>query len=173
MSDFADNSITDLGEQLIAKVLVGDTITFTKIVLGDGNMPSSQTPATMTDVVSPKEQAAISKCELTDAGQAVVGGRYTNEETDQGFYWRELGLYAQDPDLGEILYSYGYTPDGEYIPASGATLIEKLVDVVTYVGDKAEVAAVFDPTFTVSIGEITADDVSAAWTGWEDADGQQ
>ena len=133
MSDFADNHITDLGTAMLAQVMAGQgVLTFTKVVMGDGNMPSTQTPATMTDVVSPRAQASITKAVVAENGTAVVGARFSNESQESDFEWKELGLYAKVGDSGtEQLYSYGWTPAGELIPAgtTSTTLIEKLVDV--------------------------------------------
>lgn len=144
--DFADNAMTAAGSALVAKALTGQPIVFTKIVLGDGYMPANQTPENMTAMVSPRVEVPITKCAINNEGGAVVGGRWSNEGQSTGFYWRELGLFAQDPDEGEILYSYGNSGGtAEYIPPSdGSTLIEKLIDVVTYVGYAADVTAVFD-----------------------------
>lgn len=158
MSGFDVNAITDAGRLLIAKVMASrGSITFTRIVMGDGYMPSSQVPEHMTAVVSPKATMDITKCEVTGNGAAVVGGRYDNSEQSQDFEWRELGLYARDPDLGEILYSYGNTGESaETIPAGGgATAIEKLIDVVTYVGNDVTVTAEFMPYVVPSADEVT------------------
>lgn len=158
MSGFDVNAITDAGRLLIAKVMASrGSITFTRIVMGDGYMPSSQVPEHMTAVVSPKATMDITKCEVTGSGAAVVGGRYDNSEQSQDFEWRELGLYARDPDLGEILYSYGNTgKSAETIPAGGgATAIEKLIDVVTYVGNDVTVSAEFMPYVVPSADEVT------------------
>lgn len=158
MSGFDVNAITDAGSLLIAKVMASKgSITFTRIVMGDGYMPSSQVPEHMTAVVSPKAVMEITKCEVTGNGAAVVGGRYDNSEQSHEFEWRELGLYAKDPDLGEILYSYGNTgKSAETIPAGGgATAIEKLIDVVTYVGSDVTVSAEFAPLVVPSADEVT------------------
>ena len=158
MSGFDVNAITDAGSLLIAKVMASKgSITFTRIVMGDGYMPSSQVPEHMTAVVSPKATMEITKCEVTGNGAAVVGGRYDNSEQSQDFEWRELGLYAKDPDLGEILYSYGNTgKSAETIPAGGgAAAIEKLIDVVTYVGNDVSVTAEFMPYVVPSADEVT------------------
>lgn len=165
MSDFSDNHITDLGTSLLAQVMSGQgTLTFTKVVMGDGNMPSTQTPATMTDVVSPKAQASITKAAVAENGTAVVGARFSNESQEADFEWKELGLYAKVGEDGiEVLYSYGYTPQGELIPAgtTSTTLIEKLVDVVTYIGDATEVTAVFDPSFIPQVERIDESAIDA------------
>lgn len=45
-----------------------------------------------------------------------------------GFYWREIGIMAQDPDEGEILFAYqnAYT-QAEYIPGSLSETVEKII----------------------------------------------
>ena len=162
LGTFADNAITALGEALISKALVGQEIRFTRIVLGDGYMPAAQSPQTMTDVVSPRVEVPITKCELNSSGDAVVGGRWDNSRQTEGFHWRELALYAEDPDAGEVLYSYGNSGGtAEWIPAASATVVEKLIDVITFVGYATNVTAVFDPSYNVS---IDIDDYMAAIT---------
>ena len=167
MSDFADNHITDLGTAMLAQVMAGQgVLTFTKVVMGDGNMPSTQTPATMTDVVSPRAQASITKAVVGESGTAIVGARFSNESQESDFEWKELGLYAKVGESGtEQLYSYGWTPAGELIPAgtTSTTLIEKLVDVVTYVGDAAEVTAIFDPDFIPQVSRIEETSIEDMW----------
>lgn len=164
LGTFADNAITALGEDLISKALVGQQIKFTRIVLGDGYMPAAQSPQTMTDVVSPRVEVPITKCELNTSGDAVVGGRWDNSQQAEGFFWRELALYAEDPDKGEILYSYGNSGGtAEYIPAATATLVEKLIDVITFVGYATDVTAVFDPNFNISLDYITIPEIDDMW----------
>ena len=157
MSEFADNHITNIGSALLARVLAGEgELTFTRIVMGNGNMPSSQTPATMTDVVSPKATMSVTKAAVGENQTAIIGGRFDNTEVDEEFEWRELGIYAKvGEDASDVLYSYGYTPAGELIPAGGgSTVVEKLVDLVTYVGDATEVTAIFDPDFIPQVSRI-------------------
>ena len=78
---------------------------------------------------------------------AVLGGVFTNNTQHDGFYWRELGLYANVPDMGEILYSYAYAGEtAEYIPASGSqTLVEKNIDILTNVGNTATMRVYIAP----------------------------
>ena len=162
---FSDNHITDLGSNLVAQVLTGGTITFTRIVLGNGDMPSTQTPETMTDVISPKLEGSITKASVTDQHTAVIGTRISNDELTEGFEWKELGIYAKGSDGAEVLYSYGYTPSGQEIPAYSADtdLIEELVDLVTYVGDAATVDAVFDYSIIPPVERIAESDIDAMW----------
>ena len=132
MAAFINNDITTAGLIVLAKGVAGQKINYTKIVLGDGYLEEGQTPRTLTGVVSPKATVDITKLK-------------TNGDETEGFYYRELGLYAEDPDpeVGEVLYCYGNCGDlAEWIPPSGgATIVEKTIDIVTAIGTATNVTA--------------------------------
>ena len=135
MAAFINNDITTAGLIVLAKGVAGQKINYTKIVLGDGYLEEGQTPRTLTGVVSPKATVDITKLKINGDGTVAVGGIFTNGDETEGFYYRELGLYAEDPDpeVGEVLYCYGNCGDlAEWIPPSGgATIVEKTIDIVT------------------------------------------
>ena len=142
MANFVDSTITKAGDLAIARILAGEQITFTKIQLGDGRMDAGASAHAMTTLVSPKADVGVVKCEPETEGMAVIGGVFTNTLTPSGFEWRELGLWA-DMGEGEFLFSYGNAGEFcDYIPGpGGGTVVEKVIDVFTYVGDKANVTA--------------------------------
>ena len=126
----------------MTKGIAGAQIIYTKIVLGDGTMAEGQTTKGMTAVINPVITVDITKCEPSGAASVIVGGAFSNENLLTGFYFRELGLYAQDPDAGEILYSYGNAGStAEWIPPSEQDLIEKTIDIITFVGAAANFTA--------------------------------
>jgi hypothetical protein len=145
MAAFINNDITAAGLIVLAKGAAGQKITYTKIVLGDGYLEEGQTPRTLTGVVSPKATVDITKLKINGDGTVAVGGIFTNGDETEGFYYRELGLYAEDPDpeVGEVLYCYGNCGDlAEWIPPSGgATIVEKTIDIVTAIGTATNVTA--------------------------------
>ena len=132
MAAFINNDITTAGLIVLAKGVAGQKINYTKIVLGDGYLEEGQSPRTLTGVVSPKATVDITKLKI-------------NGDETEGFYYRELGLYAEDPDpeVGEVLYCYGNCGDlAEWIPPSGgATIVEKTIDIVTAIGTATNVTA--------------------------------
>lgn len=142
MSALIYNDITTQGLALLAKAQAGAEIVYTKIILGDGHL-NGQQPRDMTHVINAKVEMPVTKVVTTGAGTAVVGGVFNNDDLQQGFFYRELGLFALDPDEGEILYSYGNAGDNaEWIPpAGGPTVIEKKVDVIAIIGQATNVSA--------------------------------
>lgn len=145
MAAFINNDITAAGLVVLAKGVAGQKITYTKIVLGDGYLEEGQTPRSLTGVVSPKAVIDITKLKVNADGTVAVGGIFTNDQTGDGFFYRELGLYAEDPDpaVGEVLYCYGNCGDlAEWIPPTGgATIVEKTIDIVTAIGTATNVTA--------------------------------
>lgn len=141
MSSFINNTVTNAGELAISKALTGKTIRFTKIVMGDGNFPEGQDIKALEEVISPRVTIDIVKSEVIEPHTAVLGGVFLNNEQHDGFWWRELGLYAEDPDLGEILYAYGNAGTlCSYIPPTGGqSAAEGEIDIITAIGPEASI----------------------------------
>lgn len=143
MSTFTLNSITVKGLNVIAKLVAGSTLQFTRIAIGDGAMPSDKTPLTVTDLTNKLFDVTIQSVTSSN-GQATVMGVFSNQDNDTGFFYRELGLFAKDPETQEeFLYCYGNAgADAEWISPSGtSSVIEKIVKIVTLVGNTENVEA--------------------------------
>jgi hypothetical protein len=136
---------TNRGRALQVKAQIGTALIFTRIGVGDGAL-GGQAIEDLNALVHEVKSLTLNKFKTLTGGKAVVGGVLSNQAIVTGFYWRELGLFATDPDLGEILYCYGNAGAlAEYIPApGGAEILEKQVDVVTLVGNASSVSATID-----------------------------
>lgn len=144
MSTFTINSITTKGLNIIAQLVAGSTLEFTRIAIGDGAMPSDKTPLTVTDLSNKLFDVDISNVTHNGNGSATVTGIFSNADKETGFFYRELGLFAKDPKTqAEVLYCYGNAgADAEWISPSGASsVIEKEVKIVTLVGNAETVTA--------------------------------
>lgn len=100
--------ITSKGKALQAKVLAGKCkYAFSKIAVGNGTLSSSDDYASRNELVSKKADVTITQ--VQDSGtECTVKGVMTNSDVSEAFYVREVGLYATDPDEGEILYCAHY-----------------------------------------------------------------
>ncbi|WP_206106266.1 phage tail protein [Paenibacillus dendritiformis] len=145
MAAFGGMIITNRGRALQAKAQTGTQLKYTRIKVGDGKLGGQSIP-TLNDLISAKKSLDIKKLEVRPGGKAVVGCMLSNAGLKSGFYFREIGVFAQDPDEGEILYSYGNSGENaEYIPPEGGPdVIEKYIDVVTIVQNAPNVSAVID-----------------------------
>ena len=99
--------LTSQGRNLIAKALTGKELHFTRAYVGDGTL-GNRDPANLTALISPKRELPIQSMNITGAvGTAEVVLEMSNKNLAAGFFVREYGLFARDPDTGqEILYSY-------------------------------------------------------------------
>ena len=141
---------TKQGKVLQAKCMAGKTLHFTKLEIGDGEL-GSRVPQELKSLVSPKLEMPLTKFLTLEEGKVKIGGKFNNSNLEAGFYLRELGLYAQDPDtLDEVLYCYGNAGNlAEYISSQGSEIIEKQIDIIALVGNKANVTATINSSLLV------------------------
>ena len=119
MSQWAGGVLTAAGRALQAKVEAGTTaLVLTKIKLGDGT-ESMDAVDNLTNLVGPKAVLGISSA-LADGDHATITGVVLSSQLQAGFWCREWGLFARDPDAGEILYMITIDNQPEWIPASTA-----------------------------------------------------
>ena len=99
--------LTDSGLRLIGKLLAQrGALKITRAVVGDGQLPEGSEPEARTGLVSPLMGAQISECLSSGNGEATIAVQLNSPDVETGFFVREIGVYALDPDLGEILYAY-------------------------------------------------------------------
>lgn len=97
--------LTKKGAALLAKTPKGAAVPVTRWQMGTGPLPPEDGLDDMTQLVRPLKYLPISS--ITNSGQqSLVLGQFVNEGMD-AFVWEELGLWAQDPEEGEILYAVG------------------------------------------------------------------
>ena len=116
MSQWQGAVLTAAGRVLQAKVETGITLELTRIKLGDGTESLDSVDA-LTDLVSPKAILPISSA-VAEGQEAVITGVMSATQLSAGFYCREWGLFARDPDVGEILYMVTIDSVPEWLPSS-------------------------------------------------------
>lgn len=133
--------LTNSAAALISKVLSGKTLNFTRMAVGDGFCYDTEVAKGYTKLVNEVLSLDITKKETQSPSSVRITSVLTNTDAQKEFYYREVGLYAQDPDTGEeVLYAYGNRNDAaEYITPAGSTIITKQLIFVIAVGDSANV----------------------------------
>lgn len=112
MALFKNMSITNQGMALYAKAQAGQEIHFTKMQVGSGQI-ETQNPVTLLALLDPKLDVPITSITANpEMKSATIIGNITNKDVKEAIYICELGLFAKDPDEGEILY--GYVSAGQY-----------------------------------------------------------
>ncbi|WP_265575247.1 phage tail protein [Clostridium botulinum] len=112
MALFKNMAITNQGMALYAKAQAGQEIHFTKMQVGSGQI-ETQNPVTLLTLLNPKLDVPITSITANpEMKSATIIGNITNKDVKEAIYICELGLFAKDPDEGEILY--GYVSAGQY-----------------------------------------------------------
>ena len=127
MAAFPKMTLTNVGQALQTKVLAGAKLTFTRIALGDGQL-NGQPISPLTNMIHQTASVPVDSVRVVSSNTCQASGFFSNADIAAGFKWRETGLFAQDPDVGEILYGYTNAGDaGDWIPTVQDTRIEKYI----------------------------------------------
>ena len=154
MANWNGLQLTNKGTALQAKVQAGTQLHITKLKLGSGVVPSNTDIKTLTDLISPEQNLGIGAKEAVD-DYCKISSTITNTGLEAGYYVRELGVFAQDPDDGEVLYAY--TTDGapDYLPAGGgSTVISQEFSVMIAVDDVDNIEVDIDPAALATMGYV-------------------
>lgn len=162
---FQAPKLTDAGKNLYYRNMAGEGIKFTTIQLGNGTIsgPISAMTALVSAVVT------IDAAVKNNAEQyADVSGHFSNAELEEGFYWREIGVFAADPDYPndrshDILYCYQNAYDtADFIPVASVETVEKNITVPIIVGDASTVSCTLSSSqVLVSEADLEAHDKDA------------
>lgn len=177
MAEFSKLYLTSRGQSLMAKVIAGEvtSLTFTKVSTSSQVYAESALEA-LTALSNVKQTNSVTKVTITNSTSVKVETAFTNESLTAGYYLRSLGLYATDPDLGEILYAVCVETSGYcYMPAyNGVTVSSAYIQLYTTVGNSDNVSlAVYSGAYaTVEDIEDLEEEIAdlQAYIGYTDSD---
>lgn len=149
--------LTEKGRALQAKIEAGlCTLTLTRMKLGNGNMSESDMD-TATDLVAPKYSLGITSKTTAD-NVCTITSVIASTQVTEGFLAKELGLYATDPDEGEILYMVAIDPNPDFVPPSTAsTVVSASYALNVAISNAESISIMIDPN-----GLVTADMLTKA-----------
>ncbi len=132
-------------------------LNFTRVAIGDGPLPEGATLENLTALVNEKQSLKINLISVNN-GRATLRVTFTNSGLTAGYYVREFGIFATDPGEGEVLYAVANAGSmADYLPPEGSNVVEQIFDIVTVVGNAANVSATIDPSLTfVTLKEFLA-----------------
>jgi len=184
MSKFEDGSYQCLpGPALIAKVLAGRCkMNYTRAAVGQGAIPEGISPKSLTEPPDYVMEAKIAAVTNPVDGECQVTVQINSDDVEKGFYAMGIMLYAEDPDLGEVPYTYLKLEDGlEWIrPASSAVGKLATFDLIAAVGAVDAVHANIDPDAIATyaaVKQLIADatavmEITIPKNGWMDGTGE-
>lgn len=148
--------LTDLGRDVIAKGQTGQTITFTRIQLGEGAISDSNQIDGMTALVAPVMNAPIVSVARTALGQVTITTKIPLASIPRDFHLTEIGVWATVGSDPEVLYGVSYSigiPSVISQEMGGGATAEHTISIAVLVGTTEDVTAIFDPDIEmVNIG---------------------
>ena len=113
------------GKIIYAKAQQGKPLHFTRVALGDGLLGGGSM-VNRSALISERLSLPIDAIQLSNnEGEAAVVATLRSEAIAEGFYFREPGLFAEDPDTHpDRLYLYDNAgEDGEYLSNDNESVI--------------------------------------------------
>lgn len=158
MGAFKSAVITTKGQALLAKVVAGTCkLEFTKIAVSENTLSGDL--ASKTGIGTIKQSEKVASVVRQNGANVKVSASFSNETLGAGYYVRNIGLYATDPQDGEILYSISVADESEATadwmpPFNGIGVSSLLVDLVTAVSNASNVSVTVDPSAGATVAQI-------------------
>ena len=130
-------------------------VIFTKVVAGDGDVPSGTSISDLTAVVAPKMTLEITNKENLGNGHFTIRSVLGNENLENGFYAKEIGVYAKlDGDV-EVLYAY--TNGGnyvDYIPDKSSPIDAQVFNIDVIIGNLQQATILINDETHVTVQDL-------------------
>ena len=115
---YASFVVTNAGRDIIARIIAGLNVTFSKIVIGDSYDYDTENFVNKTELLNEVKSLSIKSMQITSSNVVELIAEFGESDIDEAFWYREIGIYIIDPDdeTKEILFAYGNRNDAaEYI----------------------------------------------------------
>ena len=115
---YASFVVTNVGRDIIARIIAGLNVTFSRIVIGDSYNYDTESFVGMTELINEVKSLSIKAMKITSSNVVELTAEFGNNDIEDSFWYREIGIYIIDPDdeTKEILFAYGNRNDAaEYI----------------------------------------------------------
>ena len=149
--------ITQKGAILLSKT-INSPLIFTNMALGSGVLESWDD--SIEGMIAQVLKEAVSDVNVSN-GQITFRTVFKNESLEIGFYVNEIGVFAQDPDEGEILFAYtnSFGEETDYMEkGTGSKIIKYIIDIAMAFTNNVEVQLLVDPSKNyISVDKIAND----------------
>ena len=136
-------TITDAGKNLLLRAIAGETITFTRFKIGNGELADADASA-LVDLLNPLVEFPINEIDKSSSKYVKLTGTFDSTFITSDFRWKELGIFCKGEDGKEVLYAY--SNDGEnagMLKANSTEVVaEQSISLVIAIGNAENVTAI-------------------------------
>lgn len=155
MAKFEDGSYSTIyTNALIGKVLAGRCkMRYVRAAVGSGFLGEDDSPKTASEPAGYVMDAVIASVTNPVDGECMVTVQVNSSNVETGFFCTGVVLYAEDPDLGEVPYTYLTLEDGAEWIRPASAIVGKLAtfELIAAVGAVDAVEAVIDPEAIMTV----------------------
>ncbi|MCF0157993.1 MAG: phage tail protein, partial [Veillonella sp.] len=161
MANWSGFVLTDVGAKLQAKINAGlTTLKFTKLGIGSGS--GSGSINALTAMVNKVQDINIGSVKANN-NIVTINSTLTNKGLGSAYQMRELGLFATDPDEGEILFAYMMDNTPDTMPADGsATVVSQDITLNITFSNTGKVSATIDTGAFVTHEDLNTHNTSSS-----------
>ena len=157
MSNYPKLTITHDGQDMIAEAEADKKpLIFTRVDLGDGQLPPGQNVETLTAPIGSKMKLPLSSGQKQSTGGVKLRFVVDNSALETGFFAREIAVYAKVGESGtERLYAY--TNGGnyvDYIPDKSNPIDAQIIDVYLVTGNAENVQIVVNSSTYATVEDV-------------------
>lgn len=152
MNTWNNAVLTTKGASLLSKLISGNTLTITKAQTGAGRV-SVDSLASQTAVTNPKQTMTFRTVSYPADGQASLPCYLGNDALTTGYTCTQVGIFANDPNDGEILFFIAQADTGGGTPVPSNTEMPGFTAEWTFYftyGQAESVSVTVSPANTVS-----------------------
>ena len=155
MAQYRKLIITSKGQTLMSKLIAGTAIAkFTKVSTTADEFSDNDIPA-LEALTNIKQTVSISHVRRINDVAVEIEAALENSALNEGYYINSIGLYAEDPDDGEILYAVAGATIGTYMPPyNGLTVSGVYLKLDATVSNAENVSLEVDPAAVATIHDI-------------------
>jgi len=144
--------LTDKGAELIANSNANALpIEFTKIKIGNGELVGD--PTQLTDLINVWKEIGITSSTQT-GNDLRIRGVYTNLGLTSSVEVKEIGIYAKNSNMTEVLYCYLNDGAGETLPPESSGVVERVRDLVLTVENTSSVNVTLDNNLFATVYDL-------------------
>jgi hypothetical protein len=156
MAQFQNVVITTRGQALMAKMMAGTgNVQFTRIATSSQVYTASQLEA-LTSLANQRQTTLVSRVIRVNNTSIRIEGAINNATLATGYFCQTVGVFALDPQEGEILYGVTIVVgQADWIPPFNNTTSTGIrFELVIAVGNAANVSLQVDPAAVATVGDL-------------------